>query len=918
MRPLRLPIWVALLCMLAMFGAAAAQTPQAVIVVEAWSPQELHDLGWTTHPSTGLKVVGVEELVYLFVKENAGQEITSITWTFTSKPATSATTLDSTNTRRTTFRPDVEGQFVVNVEITTAGGTANSSVTITSAKYVGVGTVGGATPNIAQGQCGICHSGNTQQWNQTGHATMFEQAIDGLKSSHYNEACIECHTVGFFEDAANGGFWDVANQLGWQFPATLQPGNWDDIVTNFPALAAVSNIQCENCHGPGSQHKGDKSKIEVSLEEGLCGRCHEEEPYHVKNLQWKNSAHAQGETFAEEGDNPTCAPCHSGWGFVAKMDPASDLEQKTGDQNISCAVCHDPHDATHEYQLRLTDNVVLPSGPTLSKGGLGLLCMNCHHDRRVGGGEAYALNPTRTYRGPHHSNQTEMLFGVVEDVIRFGRILPNSTHKDVIEDACVGCHMAESSRDDLGEHSWAMHTTEIVGTDTTVVDNVAPCQKCHDPNMTSFDDMLARADHDGDGKIEAVKAEVEGLMHDVAMMLPPFGEPTVNISDPIWNTKESLMLRRAAWNYFFVDYDHSHGIHNYQFTVALLQITRDVLRFGALSEGVISKIEDVPNDQGKQVRVNWTRFGGDGVSDNPVINYGIWRRVDEPAAGNSVNSTALTNLNLSAAEIASLGSGARLQLDAAWDFVGSVPAATLDNYSAVVPTLYDSTIVAGQHWSVFMVSGHTAIPAVYAVTTPDSGYSVDNLIPAAPANVAGSVKFNSIILSWNASPDEDFNYFTIYRATTPNFDPKSVEPLARLTENSYQDSDVAVGTTYYYRVSAFDFSGNESAFSDEFSLLVTSVAGNGGEMPKEYALYQNYPNPFNPTTMINFDLKESGHAVVKVYNMLGEEVMTLVDDHLEAGPHRVMVSASDLNSGIYFYKIRVNGFTAVKKMIVMK
>jgi hypothetical protein len=70
--------------------------------------------------------------------------------------------------------------------------------------------------------------------------------------------------------------------------------------------------------------------------------------------------------------------------------------------------------------------------------------------------------------------------------------------------------------------------------------------------------------------------------------------------------------------------------------------------------------------------------------------------------------------------------------------------------------------------------------------------------------------------------------------------------------------------------------------------------------------------------MINFDLKEAGHTVVKVYNMLGEEVMTLVDGHLEAGAHRVMVSASDLNSGIYFYKIRVNGFTAVKKMIVMK
>lgn len=906
MRPLRLPIWVVLLSILAMFGAGAAQTPQAVIVVEAWSPQELHDLGWTTHPSTGLKVVGVEEQVYLLVKENAGQEITSVTWSFGSVPTGSTVALDSTNTLRTTFKPDLEGQFVVNVEITTAGGTANSSVTITSAKYVGVGTVGGATPNIAQGQCGICHSGNTQTWSETGHATMFEEAIDGLKSSHYNEACIECHTVGFFEDAANGGFWDVANQLGWQFPDTLQPGNWDDIVANFPELAAVSNIQCENCHGPGSQHKGDVSKIDISLDEGVCGRCHEEEPYHRKNTQWNRSGHSST-ALASYAARTGCADCHSGWGFIAKIDPASNLTQKTGFPQISCAVCHDPHSGRQgEHQIRDQDDVTLGDGTVITKGGKGKLCMNCHIGRRDAVEYAQQF---QSHFGPHYSNQADMLFGA--NVITWGMYVPSSTHRDALADACVSCHMfatpaaGQPGRDEIGEHTFAMSANGV--------DNVAACARCHGEDLESFEDIIAREDYDRDGAIESCIAELHGMMERVGNLLPPDG-PTVEVT-PSYN---KLQLN-AAFNYFFVEDDASNGMHNFQFAINLLKLTETALTYGVLVEGEILEVADIPNDQGKQVRVAWTRFGGDGVSDNPVKNYGIWRRVDEPAAGNSVNSATLTNLNLSAAQIAGLDVGTALQLgNTKWDFVGSVPAATLDNYSAVVPTLFDSTIVGGLKWSVFMVSGHTEIPAVYAMTEPDSGYSIDNLAPAAPANVSGLERLNSIFLKWDASLDKDFNYFTIYRSTTSGFDPKSVEPLAQLTENSYQDSDVAIGTTYYYRVSAFDFSGNESAYSSEFSLLVTSVEGSGGELPKEYALHQNYPNPFNPTTVINFDLKESGHTVVKVYNMLGEEVMTLVDGHLEAGPHRVMVSASDLNSGIYFYKIRVNGFTAVKKMIVMK
>jgi len=100
--------------------------------------------------------------------------------------------------------------------------------------------------------------------------------------------------------------------------------------------------------------------------------------------------------------------------------------------------------------------------------------------------------------------------------------------------------------------------------------------------------------------------------------------------------------------------------------------------------------------------------------------------------------------------------------------------------------------------------------------------------------------------------------------------------------------------------------------------VVTGVAPASNEMPKNYKLSQNYPNPFNPVTKINFDIPKSGFVTMRVYDMLGRAVVNLVNENKSAGSYSVSFDASNLTSGIYFYRLEVNGFTETKKMSLIK
>lgn len=118
---------------------------------------------------------------------------------------------------------------------------------------------------------------------------------------------------------------------------------------------------------------------------------------------------------------------------------------------------------------------------------------------------------------------------------------------------------------------------------------------------------------------------------------------------------------------------------------------------------------------------------------------------------------------------------------------------------------------------------------------------------------------------------------------------------------------------------------NTGCVVGESGLILTTT--NGGAVfvnniststPDKYYLYQNYPNPFNPNTNIRFQIKKSGWVSLKVYNLLGKEVVTIIDGKMEPGIYEAPFSGNGLNSGIYMYKLQTENFTETKKMCLIK
>jgi len=103
-----------------------------------------------------------------------------------------------------------------------------------------------------------------------------------------------------------------------------------------------------------------------------------------------------------------------------------------------------------------------------------------------------------------------------------------------------------------------------------------------------------------------------------------------------------------------------------------------------------------------------------------------------------------------------------------------------------------------------------------------------------------------------------------------------------------------------------------------FDNLITSVSLSSGKLPSKFDLAQNYPNPFNPATSISFDLPLKSFVLLKVFDLIGREVATIVSGELSAGTHTREWNAANMPSGIYFYRLQSDSFSETKKLVLMR
>jgi hypothetical protein len=329
---------------------------------------------------------------------------------------------------------------------------------------------------------------------------------------------------------------------------------------------------------------------------------------------------------------------------------------------------------------------------------------------------------------------------------------------------------------------------------------------------------------------------------------------------------------------------------------------------------------DIPSDQGGWVRLIFNRSSQDVVASSAIAMYGIWRHVPGtiPAGTGEANLSAAPDSRLDPRAKEDLRAALPSGLDVreaggrlyvvgptagptiatvfppgTWELVASVGAIQQAQYVVATPTVSNAAP------NDFVVSAHTITPALWFVSEPMTGQSVDNLAPAQPTQLTGSYSGGQTNIQWAANTETDLGSYRVYRGTSADFTPGAGNQIATVTSPSHADVGPAGG---YYKVSAVDVNGNESGFALLTPEQTTEVEGEGSVA---FALEGVWPNPSHGNGLhVAFALPSRAAGRLELLDVSGRRLLAHDVGSLAAGRHRVNLAAGrKIASGVYWVRL---------------
>jgi len=214
-------------------------------------------------------------------------------------------------------------------------------------------------------------------------------------------------------------------------------------------------------------------------------------------------------------------------------------------------------------------------------------------------------------------------------------------------------------------------------------------------------------------------------------------------------------------------------------------------------------------------------------------------------------------------------------------------------------------VTLGNYTITVQGNGPSDAPPVHRRTI-----DIDVIVPVELASFSVAKDKNDVILTWYTATETNNRGFEVQRKSSGQFESIAfVEGKGTTTETQtylFRDKNVPSGT-YTYRLKQVDFDGSFS-YSDEVEI----------EQPAVFHLAQNYPNPFNPSTSIQYSVPTDGNVSLRIYDILGNEVGILVDEFKQAGTFDVTFDASNLSSGVYYYRLTAGDNITAKKLMLTK